>query len=231
MADEATLTENSAPETVTTEAASPNELAATALGGADAEPAADADTQAAETEAEAETDSAKDETGEDAAPVVPEKYELKASEGLPELDAEAVALAEPVFKEIGLTNEQAQQLVPVAEQFAQRIAEQMEAAATANVAQQRAAWLAEAQAAEDIGGAKWSDTLVAAAKGLDALGFTKGTPFRDLLDDSGLGNHPDMIRAWLKVGRAVSEDSDFVRSGVATAGARTLADTLYPSQS
>lgn len=216
---------------MTTEAASPNELAATALGGADAEPVADTGAPEAETEAEAETDGAENEAGEDAASVVPEKYELKASDGLPDLDADVVALAEPVFKELGLTNDQAQQLVPVAEHFAQRIAEQMEAAATANVAQQRAAWLAEAQAAEDIGGAKWNDTLVSAAKGLDALGFTKGTPFRDLLDDSGLGNHPDMIRAWLKVGRAVSEDSDFVRGGVATAGARTAAEALYPSQS
>ena len=39
-----------------------------------------------------------------------------------------------------------------------------------------------------------------------------------LLDESGLGNHPEMIRAWAKVGGAIGEDGDFVR------GAGTLHD-------
>ena len=40
-----------------------------------------------------------------------------------------------------------------------------------------------------------------------------------------------MIRAFVKVGNAISEDTDFPRSGVATTGARSAANTLYPSQS
>lgn len=230
MADDATPTEISAPETVTAETTTPNDgIGETALGGASTE-AVDADPAKAATEAE--TDGAEgEEGGETETPVVPEKYELKASEGGADLDAEVVALAEPVFKEIGLSNDQAQALVPVAEQFAQRVAEQIEAASMANIAQQRAAWLAEAKADPEIGGDKWDGNLVIAAKALDTLGFTKGTPFRTLLDDSGLGNHADMIRAFVKVGRAVSEDSDFVRGGVATSGPRTLAETLYPAKS
>lgn len=214
---------------MTAETTTPNDgLAETALGGAAAEPE-ESEPAAAETEAKA--DDAEAEAGEEAeAPVVPEKYELKASEGLPDLDPEAVALAEPVFKELGLTNDQAQQLIPIAEKFASSITDRLNQQILAGVAEQRAAWLAEAKADPEIGGNQWDSNIVLAAKALDTLGFVKGSPLRAVLDESGLGNHPEMIRAWVKVGKAVSEDTDFVRGGVATAGHRSDADILYPSK-
>ncbi|CAB4120817.1 putative protease [uncultured Caudovirales phage] len=226
MADDATLTETSAPEAVTAETTTPNEgIAETALGGA----SADGETAEAETEAKAD-DAEGEAEGETEASVVPEKYELKATEGNGDLDPEAIALAEPVFKELGLSNDQAQQLIPIAEQFAQSVAAKIEAASLANIAETRAAWLAEAKADPEIGGNQFDSNIVLAAKALDTLGFPKGSAFRTLLDDSGLGNHAEMIRAFVKVGKAVSEDSDFVRSGVAASGPRTLADTLYPAK-
>lgn len=218
--------------TTPTETATPNDgIGETALGSASVEggePAADTD---AEAQTEAEADGAKAEEGENDAPaVVPEKYELVASEGQPELDPAALELATPVFQELGLTNEQAQKLIPVAEQFAASITESLNRQVLESVAEERAKWLAEAKADEEIGGNKWETSLVTAAKALDGLGFPKGSPLRNLLDDSGLGNHPEMIRAFVKVGRAISEDSDFPRSGAATTGARSAAESLYPSQ-
>jgi hypothetical protein len=56
-------------------------------------------------------------------PVVPESYELVAPDGVT-LDAASVEAATPVFKELGLTNEQANKLVPIATQMAQRIQDQ-----------------------------------------------------------------------------------------------------------
>jgi hypothetical protein len=35
---------------------------------------------------------------------------------------------------------------------------------------------------------------------------------RNALDESGFGNHPELIRLIAKVGKAIGEDSDFVRS-------------------
>lgn len=229
MADETIPTETSAP---TTEAAPADAVAVetTALGAAAVEPEA-APAETAGTEAEAGKDTgASGEEGKDAAPVVPEKYELAGTDGA-ELDPVALEAAEPVFKELGLTNDQAQKLIPVAEQFAKSIGDRLNQQILTSVAAERKAWLEEAKADEEIGGAKWDDTLVTAAKGLDGLGFPKGSKFRALLDESGLGNHPEMIRAFAKVGRTISEDSDFPRSGVATTGARTAADTLYPPKS
>src|SRR3569623_1048179 len=80
----------------------------------------------------------------------------------------------------------------------------------------------------EIGGAKWGDTIATAASALDRLGFTKGSAFRNLLDESGLGNHPDMIRAFVKVGKAISEDNDFVLGGGIPRIRRDRAETLYP---
>jgi len=229
LADEVTSTETSTTEATALNDAPVADVATseiadegTALGAA----AADGD----ETDLDAAAAEAGE--GEEAAdkPVVPEAYELAVSEGF-ELDPAMVAEATPIFQEIGLTNDQAQQLMPVAEKFAQSIIDRNNQAIMQTVTAERAAWLNDAKADEEIGGSKWDDSIVTAAKALDQLGFTKGSAFRSLLDDSGMGNHPEMIRAWTRIGRAISEDSDFVRGGVATTGARTAAHTLYPPKS
>jgi hypothetical protein len=121
-------------------------------------------------------------------------------------------------------------LAPVAEQFARSIGDQLNQQILASVATERAAWLAEAKGDEEIGGQNWDQSLVTAAKALDGLGLTKGSSFRALLDESGLGNHPEMIRAFVKVGKAISEDSDFPRGGAATSAPKTTAEILYPSK-
>ena len=89
-------------------------------------------------------------------------------------------------------------------------------------------WLAEAKADEEIGGGKWDESISTSAKGLDNLGFPKGSPFRIFLSESGLGNHPEMIRAFARVGKAIGEDGDFVRADPA-AQVTNPARILYPN--
>lgn len=158
---------------------------------------------------------------------VPETYALTPPEGLA-LDAGAIAEATPVFRELGLSNAAANKLMPVAAQFAQRVQDQANRQLLGHVQAERKAWLDAARADPEIGGAKWGDTIATAASALDRLGFTKGSAFRNLLDESGLGNHPDMIRAFVKVGKAVSEDNDFVLGGGIPRTRRDRAETLYP---
>jgi hypothetical protein len=160
-------------------------------------------------------------------PVVPESYELVAPDGVT-LDAASVEAATPVFKELGLTNEQANKLVPIATQMAQRIQDQANQQIISQVAADRKAWLDTAKADPELGGSKWNETVTIAASALDKLGFPKGAPFRVLLDESGLGNHPEMIRAFSKMGRAMGE-SGFVREGQSTAAEQHPARLLYPN--
>lgn len=72
------------------------------------------------------------------------------------------------------------------------------------VKEQRTKWLADAKADKEIGGNAWDDSIVAARKAVDILG---GDSLRELLNKSGLGDHPGIIRAFVRVGKAISEDS------------------------
>jgi hypothetical protein len=165
----------------------------------------------------------------DPAPVIPEAYELTPPEGFEKLDDETVQLATPVFKDLGLSNEQANKLMPVAGKFAQRIQQQHNQAILDEVTAQRTAWAKEAQEDAEIGGAKFDETKHLAAKGLDALGYPKGSPFRSFLTDSGLSNHPEMIRAMRKIGELVGEDNDFIRPNAgAPVSRKSREEILYP---
>ena len=159
---------------------------------------------------------------------VPEAYELEVPGGFT-IDSAALAAATPVFKELGLSNEQANKLMPVAAQFAAGLSDKLNAQILSQVRADRKAWLDTAMADREIGGANWKQTLAKGAFALDNLGFPKGSPFRVLLDESGLGNHPEMIRAWAKVGRAIGEDGDFVRGAGNPHSRRDTAETLYPN--
>jgi hypothetical protein len=173
----------------------------------------------------------EDETAEEAAPAgPPEKYELalKDADGNDiTLDAEAVQAAEPVFRELNLTNEQAQKLMPVAKDFAERTQQATLAQIIEAGANQKKDWLDAFKADPEIGGAKADETTHLAAKGLDALGFPEGSAFRKALTETGFGNHPDMIRAFRKVGEMVGEDG-FERASTSATDKPDRLSALYP---
>lgn len=238
MADETASTTTSETTTAATaETAAADVVETTALGGAGEEASATAgaegDKSATEgaTEGAKEGDAAKEGEGDkegEAKAGPPEAYELTAPEGMA-LDKESLDAAAPVFRELGLSNEQAQALMPVAGQFAQKIADSLNQQILASVATERKQWLETARSDTEIGGANWDKSIATAAQGLDRLGFPKGSAFRNLLDESGLGNHPDMIRAFARVGKVVGEDTDFVRSEQNASVQKTDAELFYPA--
>ncbi len=198
----------------------------TALGDvADAAPGVTDAADAPDAEVGADGDNA-DSDG-DGDQFVPDSYDLAAPDGLT-LDADAVAMATPVFRELGLSNDDANKLMPVAARWAQKIQDDTNRAILGQVQADRKAWLDAAQADPETGGNNWAGTLAHAARALDQLGFAKGSPFRILLNDSGLGNHPEMIRAFAKVGQAIGEDSNFIRGTAAIRTKGDAAETLYP---
>ncbi len=165
-----------------------------------------------------------------AAPVIPEKYELTPPEGMA-LDEETIALADPVFRELGLDNDAAQKLMPVAGEFAKRVGAtaiaQHEIARAGEFTTLRRQWVEDAKADSEIGGASWDDTVTHSAKALDSLGFPAGSPLRSYLTETGLGNHPEMIRLMRRIGERVGEDT-FHRGETAQAETN-VARILYPN--
>lgn len=177
------------------------------------------------------TDATAAETALTTEPVsaAPEKYELVAPEGFA-LDADAAALADPVFRELNLTNDQANKLMPVASEFAKRIADQTRQSFMGESAAIQKQWVAEAQSDPVIGGSHWDASIATAGKALDLLGATKDSSFRQFLTNSGLGNHPDMIRMFVKVGNAIGEGGEFSRANGAPQVQRSRAEILYDNR-
>lgn len=163
------------------------------------------------------------------APVIaPERYDL-VLEGFT-IDPALVQNADPVLRDIGLSNDAANKLLPVARDIMARTQEglvrQIEDAAAA----QKKTWYDAFVADPEIGGARRGETEHFAAKALDALGYAQGHPFRQALNDSGFGNHPDMIRAFRCLGELLGEDSAFVRPMTAASRSRPVWERLYPDE-
>lgn len=156
----------------------------------------------------------------------PEKYEL-ALEGV-QLDADVVGQAEPIMRELNMSNDEANRFLPVAKSLVEKTADStMQSIIDAGGAQ-RKAWADAFKADPEIGGAKEQETVQLAAKGLDHLGFGEGHAFRQALTETGFGNHPDMIRAFRKIGEMVSEDG-FARAGSEPANTLPVEKRLYPN--
>lgn len=142
----------------------------------------------------------------------PEKYEFTPPEGQ-ELDANALAVFEPIAKELGLSQEQAQKLVDIYPQIQQQQAEAW--------SKQVADWGEQVKADKEIGGDKFNASVGAAQRALDQFGNPE---LREYLNASGLGNHPALVRFCAKVGKAMAEDTFVVPN---QGGQRSAADILY----
>ncbi|WP_338505145.1 peptidase [Erwinia aphidicola] len=147
----------------------------------------------------------------------PEAYEFKAPEGS-ELDEEAVAQFEPIARELNLNQEQAQKLVDL---YGSKVMPQLMKQQAEVWQKQIADWGDAAKADKEIGGDKFDANLTRAKQALDKF----GTPeLREFLETSGMGNNPELIRAFYKVGAAMSEDN-LVTSN--ETGQRSAAEVLY----
>lgn len=146
----------------------------------------------------------------------PEKYEFQTGEGV-ELDAEALKDFEPVARELNLSNEQAQKLVDAYPKILAGV-QQRQADAWQKTTEQ---WAADVKADKEFGGDRLTENLSAAQRALDQFG---GPTLKEYLNTTGLGNHPDLVKAFIKIGKAMSEDGMVDGSNQ---GQRSAAEVLY----
>lgn len=158
----------------------------------------------------------------------PERYDLTL-EGFT-IDPALVQNADPVLRDLGLTNDAANKLLPVARDIMARTQESLVRQIEDAAAAQKKTWYDAFVADPDIGGARRGETEHFAAKALDALGYAQGHPFRQALNDSGFGNHPDMIRAFRRLGELLGEDGAFVRPMTAASRNQPVWERLYPNE-
>lgn len=167
------------------------ELAAEAEALKNETPEAKAARETAEKEAKAKADA------------VPEKYEdFKVAEGL-ELNAEVMTEFSALAKELGLSQEKAQKLIDLQSKLALGEDTARQALLDKALADQSKAWSDQVKNDPELGGSKFESTMETALKAVQQF----ATPeLRQLLHDSKLGNNPEMVRLFHKVGLAISED-------------------------
>ncbi|WP_313349084.1 hypothetical protein [Paracoccus sp. (in: a-proteobacteria)] len=84
-------------------------------------------------------------------------------------------------------------------------------------------WAGDLRKDAEFGGEKYDANVATAVKGLEAVGSPE---LRQLLDDSGLGSHPDVVRAFWKVGQMVG-DTTVVTGQEGSSTRRNFAAALY----
>lgn len=167
--------------------------------------------------ADAPADKPTDAPKEDDKPAgAPEKYEdFTAPEGA-ELDTEIMAGFGEIAKELNMNQESAQKVID-------KMAPIMAARQAAQMEQLRTTWHEQSTADKEFGGDKLQESTALAAKAMSQF----ATPeLKEVLNATGLGNHPEIVRMMVRVGKALSEDK-VITGAQKPAGIRTIAEALY----
>lgn len=159
-------------------------------------------------QSDAKIASEKSEKKEDKAPaekpVVPEKYELKASEKSL-LDASEISAIEAYAKEQGMSAEQAQKLLLREEQNKTSFIQNQHEAQKEAIHQTHRSWAEELATDKEFGGPKLKETAEHAKRFLDKYG---DDDLRKTLNDKVMrwGDNPMLLRAFARAGRAMGPD-------------------------
>lgn len=146
----------------------------------------------------------------------PEKYEFTAPEGQA-FDENVVSQFSEVAKELNLPQDAAQKILD-------KMAPVIQARQDETLQAVRSQWETTSKADKEFGGDKLAENLAVAKRAMDQF----GTPeLRELLNTTGLGNHPEVIRVLYRAGLAISEDGFVGGRGGNTA--KSDAKRLYPN--
>lgn len=152
--------------------------------------------------------------------VVPEKYDLKLPEKSP-LDPGHLEKIAAFAKERGFSQEEAQAFV-----------DHDNATLTAYVDQQkeqfsqtRNEWVESVKSDKEIGGENLPKSLEFAKRALTKF----ATPeFISELNETGFGDHPELVRAFARIGKLMGNDSLVIGGGSSAGdGKKTIAQQLY----
>ena len=174
---------------------------------------------------DATDDKSKDgsDAGKEGSDTPPDTYaDFVMPEGMP-LDEAVLSEASPLFKELGLNQEQAQKLIDV-------YAKQVQAGSTKQIDdfnQLMNDWRDQSKNDGEFGGDKFDENVKVAQSAISKY----GTPeLKQLLDEHGVGNHPEVIRFMVRVGRTLNEDVPGSIGGTPTK-AEDAVSILYPNDS
>ena len=138
-------------------------------------------------------------------------------------DPESLRPAAELFAETGLSQEQAQKFIDLAV-AREQAAVHRGAQAFVDLQNQ---WVSEIKADPDIGGDRLKSSLASAARAIDRLDVPG---LREALNFTGAGNHPAVVKAFVRLGQMVSEDRFQPGRPAAPTAPRSPAEVIYDGQ-
>lgn len=142
-----------------------------------------------------------------------------------EADPQSIAALDTIARDAGLDGATAQKLVDLHTAATDRYSTEIDTAWAA----QRADWRATAERDVEIGGARLNENVALARSVLDRF----GPGFKAAITDLGLGNHPELIRMLVRIGKALPAGASPSRSpeptpqGDADAAYRSAFPSMY----
>lgn len=137
------------------------------------------------------------------------------------LDPELTVEFKTIAKELGIKQESAQKMTDIAVKLSQKI----ELHRAQQEAEKIEQWKLSSSQDKEFGGDKFQENLSIAKKTVDSFATDE---FKKFINETGVGNHPEVIRLFYKIGLEISEDSFIPGKGVPE-GTKTLAQKLYPN--
>lgn len=167
---------------------------------------------------EVKSEEIKEETKEEIKEEIKELEDFKFPEGVV-IDEEFAKDFKGVAKELNLNQEQAQKLVDLQSKFTQGYSEKVSEQFKTQVNDWKQESIAEL-------GANYKQALAVVAKAMNSFGSPE---LRQLLNNTGLGNHKEVVKLFLNMGKMVSEDKmkdgDLGKERIT----KSLAEKHYPN--
>lgn len=162
-----------------------------------------------------------EEKAPEAKPVVPEKYDLKLPEGSL-LHASHVDKFSTDAKSLGLSQDQAQALLNRESQLKSEFQSELIKQHEQNVSQ----WAVQAKADQEIGGANFGRAVELSKRFIDKHASPE---FKEMLNASGYGDHPEMLRMIWRATKHLSEEPMVAPGSQAGSAKKSAAEILYGS--
>lgn len=150
-------------------------------------------------------------------------YDLKAPEGVQVEKAHLDEIA-AYAKENGLTpavaQKQLERELGLRTSITAKVTEQA-TAALRNTSEK--VWPDQVKADKELGGAAFAENMATAKRAIDRFG---SPALKQALNETGLGNHPELVRFCVAIGKQIADDN-IIPAGNTAGGETRLADRLF----
>lgn len=150
----------------------------------------------------------------------PKAMELKLPEGSLLKSAEVEKIAQ-IAKERGFSNEQAQLLLNEKDAAVREFADSQQKDIKQKI---EVEWVKEIQNDKEMGGANYGKTVETAKRVIQR--FDPDGSFSKVLDSTGLGNHPGLVKVLARIGAQMSDDQ-FIKAPAVDKKNKSLVERIY----